>query len=644
MNPVVSPGGPVLLVPCVDPGRGGGHLTRCVTLLYNLRRRGRNAFLYLESEARLGTFHSLIEGSCNRESWGNCRAWLISGRKEAAEMSWELIVLDRFQTPLEEYAFWCSLGPLLGIDEGGYLRGDFTFLLDLLPRLPGLSPPNLMDPSLLPLPSKRRSGPEPGPSGKLKVLISFGAEDKARFGPLAARALEPLEKEVDLTLLDPSAGKYIAELREHLAEYDLLITHFGITAFEAVYTGLAVLLISPGDYHEKLAQAAGFFSAGTGPSGICVLPSLLISKGKLNRDFVEGLRQRCAAIAKRYGLDKVPLLSLDAFIEKLRPRGNFRRDRPCPACGATWSPGDTAGWDETPGGNLIDPGHQVLARFPDRTYRRCPRCGIVYMNRLNEPPIEYAREYFFEFYKKQYGKTYLEDFPNLVALGKRRLELISSLLAQGSGKIQARLLDIGCAYGPFLKAASEAGFSPVGIEAAGEAVAYVARELKFPVIQGLFPLEAPPEDRGGSSPPPLALPGELQSESFSVLTLWYVIEHFREPRLALKEARRLLKPGGVLAFATPSFRGISGCKSFRLFLENSPADHWTVWSPGICRPLLKRAGFSLKKIVIIGHHPERFPLCGVLLKKRKGLLYGFFFFISRLFRLGDSFEVYAVKD
>jgi SAM-dependent methyltransferase len=643
VNPVVSPGGPVLLVPCVDPGRGGGHLTRCVTLLSNLRRRGRNAFLYLEGEDRLETFRSLIEGSCKRESWGNCRAWLIPGRKEAAEMSWELIVLDRVRTPPEEYAFWCSLGPLLGIDEGGYLREDFNFLLDLLPRLPRLSPPNLMDPSLLPLPSRRRSSGEPLPSGRLRILISFGTEDQARFGPETAKALEALGKEAEITLVDPPAGKYIAELREHLAEYDLLITHFGFTAFEAVYAGLAVLLISPGDYQEKLARGAGFFSVGAGLAGIRAFPGLLMSRGgTLNRDFVEGLRQRCAAIAKRYGLDRVPLLSLDGFIEKLRPRGNFRRDRPCPACGATWNPGNTPPWDETPGGNAMDPGHQVLARFPDRTYRRCSRCGIVYMNRLTEPPVEYAREYFFDFYKKQYGKTYLEDFPHLIALGKRRLKLISSLLDQGDRGTRARLLDIGCAYGPFLQAAAEAGFSPAGIEAAGEAAAYVVRELKFPVIQGLFPLEA--EGREGSFPPPFALPGELRSESFSVLSFWYVIEHFPEPRLALKEANRLLKPGGVLAFSTPSFRGVSGRKSPRLFLENSPADHWTVWSPRNCRPLLKRAGFSLKKIVVTGHHPERFPLCGFLFKKRKGPLYGLVFLISRLFRLGDSFEVYAVKD
>jgi 2-polyprenyl-3-methyl-5-hydroxy-6-metoxy-1,4-benzoquinol methylase len=645
MNGAVSPGRPVLLVPCVEPGRGGGHLSRCFSLVLSLRHLGRDAFLYLETEAPLEALESLAGDAYNRES---CRTWLIFDRKEAAKVSWELIVLDRFQTPPEEYAFWSSLGPLLGIDEGGFLRDDFDFLLDILPGLPKLSPPNLTDPSLLSLPLRRRSGadpvPNPDPSARLRVLISFGAEDKARLGPLSAEALKPLEKELDITLLDLGEGKHIPELREHLADYDLLITHFGLTAFEAVYTGLAVLLLSPGEYHEKLGRAAGFFSAGVGPSGLCLLPRLFILCGALNRDFIRGLKQRCANIAKHYGLDKVPLHSLGSFVETLRPRGNFRRDRPCPACGAVWSLGDMPGWDEAAQDGSAGSSHQVLARFPDRTYRRCPRCGIVYMNRLNEPPIEYAREYFFEFYKNQYGKTYLEDFPHLVAMGKRRLKLISSLLAGRNKGTRPRLLDIGCAYGPFLKAASDAGFDPVGFEAASDAASYVSRELKFPVIQGFFPPESIPEETGGSSLSYTGVPCSLQNESFSVLTLWYVIEHFREPKLALKEANRLLKPGGVLAFATPSFRGISGLKSVRLFLQNSPADHWTVWSPGICGSLLKRGGFSLKKIVVIGHHPERFPLLGRLFKKTEGPLYRLFLSLSRLFYLGDSFEIYAVKD
>jgi 2-polyprenyl-3-methyl-5-hydroxy-6-metoxy-1,4-benzoquinol methylase len=259
---------------------------------------------------------------------------------------------------------------------------------------------------------------------------------------------------------------------------------------------------------------------------------------------------------------------------------------------------------------------------------------MIYMIRLSPPTIEYAADYFFGFYKKQYGKTYLEDFPNLITIGKKRLESIKTLLPlplrkegfAGTAAGGESLLDIGCAYGPFLAAAKEEGFEPEGMDAAEDAVRYVREELRIPARAGFFP-------NSGA--------GESDSEKpwkdgqFSVATLWYVIEHFEDLVPVLKEINRLLKDGGVLAFSTPSFSGISGWASPEGFLEKSPGDHYTVWSPGICGKLLARYGFDLKKITVTGHHPERFPLGGRFLRV-KG-------WISRIFGLGDTFEAYAVK-
>jgi SAM-dependent methyltransferase len=249
---------------------------------------------------------------------------------------------------------------------------------------------------------------------------------------------------------------------------------------------------------------------------------------------------------------------------------------------------------------------------------------MVYMERLDPPPVEYGRDYFFGFYQKQYGKTYLEDFPGLRAAGRERLKRIQALLPGESAAGAPKLLDIGCAYGPFLVAAKEAGFSPLGIDPAEDAVRYIRETLKLEARQGFFPETEIP----------------VPKEGFDAVCLWYVIEHFREPRRALAEARRLLRPGGVLAFSTPSRSGVSGRKNQGAFLENSPADHWTLWSPRICRRVLKQAGFRLRRIHGTGHHPERFPLPGPL-TRRGGVLYGPLLLLSRIFRLGDTFEAYA---
>jgi hypothetical protein len=100
----------------------------------------------------------------------------------------------------------------------------------------------------------------------------------------------------------------------------------------------------------------------------------------------------------------------------------------------------------------------------------------------------------------------------------------------------------------------------------------------------------------------------------------------------------------VLAFATPSFTGISGRCSLKSFLDNSPQDHWTVWSPAICGKALEKAGFKAKKIVNSGHHPERFPFLGKFARKKDSPLYWLLLAASKIFALGDTFEVYAGKE
>ena len=305
-------------------------------------------------------------------------------------------------------------------------------------------------------------------------------------------------------------------------------------------------------------------------------------------------------MATRYGLDKEGS-NLAVLCNGFLPQVNRR----CPVCAA-------------------DAPARSIGRFSERTYRRCPKCGVIYMDRTCPPPIEYEREYFFESYKKQYGKTYLDDFDNIKEAGKRRLKIIKPLCQRRDTSLT--LLDIGCAYGPFLAAAGEEGFSPSGIDPAEDAVRYVQQELGFPAVHGFFP----------HSP----LPAH-NSQLYDVVTLWFVIEHFTDCAAVLAAIRNILKPAGILAFSTPSFSGVSGRSSLRGFLSRSPSDHRTVWSPQMCKKTLALTGFKVKKIVSIGHHPERFPLLGKLAKSKKSPVYWTLLAISKVFKLGDTFEVYA---
>ena len=619
----------VLIVPSCETGQGGGHIKRCLFILNSLEERNITTYIWIPHEHKdkvFVRFKSIFEhaqynsGSRLHGFYGR----LLSDKDELASRTWDFIIVDRFKTPPNEFSFWYNLAPVIGIDEGGSCRKHFDFLIDLLPALPAPErlKANLTACALLPLPKKRR--PVQAPISKqLNILISFGAEDSTGLGFLTARTLAKNKSKYRVTFIAPNWNYTdkrhsqlegvnvigaISNLKEHLAEYDLLITHFGLTAFEAVYARLPVLLLSPSKYHEKLSRNAGFLSLGIRKSSLERLKRI-----SFNKDFVKALFLRTEKIARRFGLEGDQHNDMGDFLSGIVPKA-FRT---CPVCKEPIQAG----------------AYRTLERFRERTYRRCNSCGIMYLCRLTPPPIEYSKDYFFDFYKKQYGKTYLEDFSNLKEAARKRLLHITTLRnvpgkdASLMDGLKPRLLDIGCAYGPMLAASFELGFSPFGVDAAEDAVRYVNEELKFPAWQGLFPSGAKTEDG-----------------PFDVVTLMFVLEHFIEPEKQLREIHRILRDGGVLAFSTPSSSGISARKNMRVFLSKSPQDHWTIWSPRLCKKVLARYGFKLCKVVVTGHHPERFPVLGKMVQSgKKCCLYQLLLFISRIFRLGDTFEAYAVK-
>ena len=619
----------VLIVPEIKAGFGGGHFNRCLFLLDALEESGFQPYIWIPQRYKDDVFlrlknlmYNFNNASLNDSSdkppknMRSLYARLLTRKSEVFKRTWAYIVIDKFKTEEKEFIFWRKRAPVIGIDEGGKARAKFDFLIDILPA-PNKIPANINMPSLLPLPKNRRKKNtiEKAP---LRILISFGAEDSKELGFFAARALakncaKNCKEEItfiapnwnyasvkhrqlgNVTVLDS-----IPNLKEHLAGYDLFITHYGIAAFEAIYASVPVLIVSPSAYHQKLSHYAGFYSLGIGAKA-----AKRLSRFHLNKTMIETLTRRCEKIAKRFALDGDQKEDLSTFLRSISPHA-FRQ---CPLCGEKIKQ------------------KKALVRFFYKTYFRCNNCQVVFLNRLIPPEISYDENYFFEVYKKQYGKTYLEDFPSLIKTADKRLR---SIVAAGkiNDNITPRLFDIGCAYGAFLKAAKEFGFACFGVDPIPDAVRYVNEELKISAWQGFFPSGSKAEDG-----------------PFDVVTMWFVIEHFKDPFMILNEIKRILKPGGVFAFSTPSISGISGRKSIKDFLRKSPEDHYTVLSPSTCKKVLKHFGFVVKKIVVTGHHPQRFPLFGRFVRQgEKGFFFKALLAVSRLFRLGDTFEVYAVKE
>jgi 2-polyprenyl-3-methyl-5-hydroxy-6-metoxy-1,4-benzoquinol methylase/spore coat polysaccharide biosynthesis predicted glycosyltransferase SpsG len=590
-----------LLLPCVERGKGSGHIVRMLELRRALEEEGVRARLYLPESGKDVIPRSAIvdafgigPGECALEDY----------RPE----EFPVAVADLFATGKNAFGEISRHKAIVGIDEGGPYRPRFDVLIDILPRARRGHEANIregiefMD---LPPAEGRRAFPP------RRVLVSFGSEDSAGLGTMAALALAEAFSDRDVridlirgalngeeaplprgvSVLGPIPG-----LRGKLGAYDLVMTHFGLTAYEAAASGCDVLLANPTVHHEALARNAGFPSLGAMPL-IRWDMAPWAGDGARMRAMMEPLRER---IGKRRGGGTKDLAR---FIIGASEAG-FPGDT-CPACAS--------------GGMRRS---DVVFRDGERSYRECPECGTVALLRAAPRGMSYGADYFIEEYRKQYGRTYAEDMPKLRSLAALRLGVIEALAGGVSGK---RVLDVGCAYGAFLLEARERGATCHGLDPSVDAVDR-ARESGIDARQGSFP-EAD-------------VKALFREASFDVISLWYVIEHFRDLAAALAACRVLLAPGGLLALSTPNGEGISGRSARSAFLRASPADHETILSPESARRVLSKAGFRVARVRITGHHPERFPLPRGKGKAALALLGA----LSRLFRLGDTFEVYALRE
>ena len=98
---------------------------------------------------------------------------------------------------------------------------------------------------------------------------------------------------------------------------------------------------------------------------------------------------------------------------------------------------------------------------------------------------------------------------------------------------------------------------------------------------------------------PMALE-RLESESLDVVVLNSVLEHLWDADWALSEARRVVKPGGLVLVNVPSWRGKRWLELSAFKLGMSPADemddHKAYYDPRDLWPLLVRAGFRPSNI------------------------------------------------
>ncbi len=591
---------PVLLVPSVQKGHGTGHLRRMLDVAAKI-----GADIYIPLEATLEQTASLVSFY---RSQGLYDYQIVRDLSNISMYS--LAVLDMFCTEKSLYEEISSKCPVCALDEGSLETDWADYLLDILPSSELERKSNRTEVGFIDLPKNQK--PLDSTRSIHTALVVLGGEDPAslafpasfalaRNGVYTTVILNDASKEEEFTNLSEEEKKYlkiispVENLKEKLYEYDLIVTHYGFTAFEAVEAGCAVILLGTTDLHQKLSLSYGF--------------TCLSNQNVNEKSFAELLSNTDKLYIKDVKRTEKKNIFLSDFITEL----SLGESLECPVCQKKNKVRDA-----------------LVSRTPYRTFRRCKTCGMLYQSwTLKEGFSDYSKSYFFEDYEKQYGKTYLSDFANIKSQGVRRTSIINQIYHHSHSSVTPSLLDIGCAMGPFLDAASDSGWQVFGTDISEDAVLYVQKNLNYPALCASFP-EAD-------------VTGVFGVDKFDAVTMWYVIEHFKNLDSILREVNRILKKGGVFAFSTPSASGVSGKYNTDSFFASSPADHYSLWELDKTSAILKKYGFKVVKIVSTGIHPERFPKAKEKNYKKDSIQFKILKLKSRIFKLGDTFEVYAKK-
>jgi SAM-dependent methyltransferase len=249
-------------------------------------------------------------------------------------------------------------------------------------------------------------------------------------------------------------------------------------------------------------------------------------------------------------------------------------------------------WEETPCPLCGHSDAAVLFEAPDPVPAagaglwfavvRCGHCGLAYTNPRPTPAA--------------IGRFYPPDYrphrrPRKMQQTRAARPLWASLFGRPCNERrgtlpwhgQGRLLDFGCGGGGFLKRMADQGWQVIGLDAAVGAVRQVQEELGLTALVGSLPHP------------------DLRPGSFDVVTMWHSLEHVHRPLAILREAYKLLVPGGRLVVATPNIESLPfrwfGPSWFGLDLPR----HLTHFTPRTLDAMLRAAGFRVDSVRLLRH-------------------------------------------
>jgi SAM-dependent methyltransferase len=198
----------------------------------------------------------------------------------------------------------------------------------------------------------------------------------------------------------------------------------------------------------------------------------------------------------------------------------MQRPEACNLCGAT--EGEVI--------YVADPKDLLGADLPPYPIVRCGGCGLVCAEGRKDADFLkglYDEGYYSGRFKGGY-KGYVERREEQVQKSAPKVETMERFVPR-----RGRVLDVGCAAGFFLEAARQAGWEACGVEHSPFS-SEEARRHGLDARTGTLRDAAWPEGH------------------FDVATFWGVVGHVNDPSGNVREAWRVLRPGGLILLHTPN--------------------------------------------------------------------------------------------
>ena len=215
---------------------------------------------------------------------------------------------------------------------------------------------------------------------------------------------------------------------------------------------------------------------------------------------------------------------------------------------------------------------------PIRKWNKCNDCGLVYAHNI---PSSSALSDYYKFHSEALinkgvnaAISQVGNIERYITYSNNRLDKIESLISK-----KGKLLDIGAGIGTFVKVARDRGWDVYGIESSQNDYKYAKEYWDIDLID-------------------IDFSDFSSNQSYDIITMFEVIEHFVRPWDALEKCSKLLSNGGILLVAT-LFRDSDYVKSLspeQDFWWNEPS-HLSYMDTECLIKRAKLYGFECIKIV-----------------------------------------------